>query len=362
MPRNLDTTLAATIQEGLVYPARLAQLTFRSQTVNVWSGPGPLTWSTGTIPGEVANWAGPYTSLATGSSSGLPTGNAPRTMCGWIQTTNTARQAYFGYGASGAGEAFVVELGITGAGVVYFVGYADDLAGTINIADGNWHHVAVVYDGTTAYLYVDGVLDTSSAMPLGTPSGSTFTIFQQVYEDGATYWPASGSVKDVRVYNAALTGAEILSIANGTAGTSTTFQGLGSLGTVGTVGTITEGVDISADGTTVTLSGIDPTILGECLTDVQPGAPAKIWFALVTPDCQLIGTPYLQFSGCIDVPTVTPGTDTVAITLSLESQMLDLGRPTVRRYTSADQRLTYPTDSAFDSVEPLNDTSLIWGS
>jgi hypothetical protein len=138
-----------------------------------------------------------------------------------------------------------------------------------------------------------------------------------------------------------------------------TFLGVGTLGSIGT---INEGVEVTADGTTVTLSGIDPVLLGECLTDIQPGATANIWFALVTPQCTVIGTPYLQFSGCVDVPTVTPGTDTISISLTLESRMLDLARPTCRRYTSADQRLYYPNDSAFGWVEQLNDQALIWGS
>jgi len=137
-----------------------------------------------------------------------------------------------------------------------------------------------------------------------------------------------------------------------------TYTGVGSLGSVGA---INEGIEINADGTSVTLSGIDPVLLAECLTDIQPGAPAMIWLGFVTPQCVLIGTPYLQFSGCVDVPVVTPGTDAISISLALESRMLDLGRASCRRYTSADQRLYYPTDTAFGWVEQLNDLALVWG-
>ena len=37
-----------------------------------------------------------------------------------------------------------------------------DLAGNRNVDDGQWHHVAGVYDGTNLFLYVDGVLDASA--------------------------------------------------------------------------------------------------------------------------------------------------------------------------------------------------------
>jgi hypothetical protein len=138
-----------------------------------------------------------------------------------------------------------------------------------------------------------------------------------------------------------------------------TFQGVGSLGTIGP---LTEGVEINAEGTSVTLSGIDPVLLAESLTDIQQGATANIWFGLVDASLNVIGTPYLQWSGAIDTPSVTPGVDTISITLNLESRLIDHARPNMRRYTSADQRLYFPTDSSMGWVEQLSDVSLRWGN
>jgi hypothetical protein len=137
------------------------------------------------------------------------------------------------------------------------------------------------------------------------------------------------------------------------------FVGVGSLGEIGAV---QEGVDVSADGTTVTLSGIDPVLLGECMTDVQTGAPAKLWFGVVDTNMALVGTPYLLFSGTVDVPTHTANGETISISLTLENGMTDLGRATSTRYTQADQRRLYPTDTAFNWVEQQNDLALVWGS
>ncbi|MGH9856208.1 MAG: putative collagen-binding domain-containing protein, partial [Acidobacteriota bacterium] len=44
----------------------------------------------------------------------------------------------------------------------FYSGDVHDLQGTQNIADNNWHHVAVVYDGSVKQIYVDGDLDTQS--------------------------------------------------------------------------------------------------------------------------------------------------------------------------------------------------------
>ena len=49
--RSLDTTLAAQLTANLIYPVQLVQLTFYSQTVYVWSGPGSLVWDGQTFTG-----------------------------------------------------------------------------------------------------------------------------------------------------------------------------------------------------------------------------------------------------------------------------------------------------------------------
>jgi hypothetical protein len=135
------------------------------------------------------------------------------------------------------------------------------------------------------------------------------------------------------------------------------FTGVGSLGKISD---ISEGTTVQADGVTLELSGIDPIYLGECLTDVQIGAPAIIWFGNMLNGV-LVGQPYQIFKGTVDRPVVNGSGQTVSITLELENRLSDLSRASNRRYTSADQRLYYPTDIAFGWVEQLNDLALNWG-
>jgi hypothetical protein len=138
-----------------------------------------------------------------------------------------------------------------------------------------------------------------------------------------------------------------------------TYLGVGSLGKVST---ITEGIEVRADGTSIELSGIDSTWLGETMTDVRLGAPATLYFGLLSLTTgQLLGNPYPIFRGSVDQPTISVSGQTFSIKLALENKLVDLQRPNMRRYTSADQRLAYPTDSAFGWVEQLSDQSLIWG-
>ena len=136
-----------------------------------------------------------------------------------------------------------------------------------------------------------------------------------------------------------------------------TYQGVGTLGSIGT---ITEGTSVQANGTTVTLSGIDPTLYGDCMEDIQLGASAKLRFALLSQST-IIGAPALIFSGLVDQPTVSEGSDTISITLNLETRMTNLQRPRMSRYSSADQRIKFPTDNSMQFVEQLNDVALRWG-
>jgi hypothetical protein len=71
---------------------------------------------------------------------------------------------------------------------------------------GTWNHVAVEWDGSKGYLYVNGVLkNTSVATNFVANADSAFTIGSR--SDSAFYW--GGSVGDVAFYNRVLTPQEI---------------------------------------------------------------------------------------------------------------------------------------------------------
>ena len=134
-----------------------------------------------------------------------------------------------------------------------------------------------------------------------------------------------------------------------------TYLGVGQLAGIGD---ITEGIRVQADGTTVSLSGIDPALYDAAMADIQLGAPATLWLALLSQG-QVVSV-YQHFQGLIDQPTVSPGPDTITISIALENKMTNLQRASARRYTSADQHIAYPDDIAFSWVECLNDIAIRW--
>jgi len=79
--------------------------------------------------------------------------------------------------------------------------------GAVNVNDGQWHHVAGVYDGSKVDLYVDSALDISVSA-----SGSINTNTAAVMVGQNAVWPGRwwlGLVDDVRIYDRALSEDEI---------------------------------------------------------------------------------------------------------------------------------------------------------
>ena len=73
------------------------------------------------------------------------------------------------------------------------------LVGTTNICDGQWHHAAFSWDGTTQYLYVDGVMEDSyGCTSMVTYLGTTTGIGAGDYSDSA-YNPYTGMIDEVRI-------------------------------------------------------------------------------------------------------------------------------------------------------------------
>ena len=137
---------------------------------------------------------------------------------------------------------------------------------------------------------------------------------------------------------------------------SNTYQGVGTLGKIGN---ITETTSTMATGTTVTLSGIDPTLYADCMTEIQTGQPANIWLAMLSGTTAIDTT--LLFSGLIDAPQISESADDVTITLALETKLSNLQRAGRKLWTPTEQRRVYPHDSGFDFVPILADEANVWG-
>lgn len=86
----------------------------------------------------------------------------------------------------------------------------DELRGSTNVADNQWHHIAVVYDGSEKILYVDGAVDARKPYtnPINTNDVNVRLGMNAEYPAGEY----SGLLDDVRIYKRALTAAEVAAL------------------------------------------------------------------------------------------------------------------------------------------------------
>jgi hypothetical protein len=145
---------------------------------------------------------------------GIGGGNS-RTCTAWIKTTTLSREIV-NWGKAVTGQKWIIRTSETGSlraevanGYIY---------GTTTVADGQWHHIAVVLqnDGTPdiadVVLYVDGVAESSvvySSRAIDTTdiqdvSLGVFTL------DGTRFF--QGLMDEVRIYSRALADSEILAL------------------------------------------------------------------------------------------------------------------------------------------------------
>lgn len=136
-----------------------------------------------------------------------------------------------------------------------------------------------------------------------------------------------------------------------------TWLGIGRVGSIDPVG---EGVTLEARGLSFSISGIDPAHVSLALNEQYQGRACSMWFAPLNEDYSVIADPVLIFSGRMDVMDIDMG-ENATITVSAESRLADWDRPRVRRYNSADQAITDPTDKFFEFVPQMVEKNIRWG-
>ncbi|MHC4699945.1 MAG: LamG domain-containing protein, partial [Planctomycetota bacterium] len=91
--------------------------------------------------------------------------------------------------------------------------WPNDVRGNVPVNAGKWHHVAAVSDGVRIHLYVDGKLDISQKA-FGTIVSNDHAVVVGDHWERANY-ELNGSIDDVRIYNYALSAADIETLYSG---------------------------------------------------------------------------------------------------------------------------------------------------
>ncbi len=84
-----------------------------------------------------------------------------------------------------------------------------DLNGDIYINDGKWHHIAGVFNGTTKFLYIDGVLDASIAVTGAINTSTHPVLIGENAQTESSNRHFNGTMDEVRIWNIARTEQQI---------------------------------------------------------------------------------------------------------------------------------------------------------
>lgn len=135
------------------------------------------------------------------------------------------------------------------------------------------------------------------------------------------------------------------------------FLGLGHLGNISSY---IESTNVQAEGMSLTMNGIPSEMISTVLSEEMQGRLTTISIALVS-NRQVVGVPYTEFIGRIDVPSIFYGAQNSSITVSLESHLIDFKRRRIRKNTDVDQRIDFPNDDGKIYVISLQKAAIPWG-
>lgn len=140
--------------------------------------------------------------------------NSAFTVSSWIKRENSAMNATI---LSKRDAAFTegYDLKINNSNLIEMAwnGGADKITSNTVVPDSEWHHIAVIFNGGTAKLYIDGVLDKTTT-GLSNPSNTNQSfIIAAAGKTGTTDF-FEGNIDEVRIWNVALTPDQLHYIMN----------------------------------------------------------------------------------------------------------------------------------------------------
>jgi hypothetical protein len=180
------------------------------------------TWITGKVGSYALNFVSASNQYLThtGSNPALNSlfSSQSLSMTAWFRTSTIPTQSMTGICISNGGQLqgqYDKGLGIQSNGKVgfyYFSGGAHICSGTSTVTDGNWHHLCATFNGQEFKVYVDGKLEGTRFEPSTFQFTNGFLVASFHFGTGGSLgtWDAyNGDMDDIRVYNRALSSADI---------------------------------------------------------------------------------------------------------------------------------------------------------
>lgn len=139
----------------------------------------------------------------------IPVGNSVRSFSIWIKPTNISSDNHvFGYGTSSGEYAYGISFN---ASTVYNFAWNTNVSASYSSLLNQWHHIVTTYDASQyAKMYIDGTLVSNAYRPnWNTASNSYFYLGDMFGSNNGNF---VGYLDDLKIYNYALSQADITSL------------------------------------------------------------------------------------------------------------------------------------------------------
>jgi hypothetical protein len=150
-----------------------------------------------------------------GSDSSIDIDGKSFSVSAWVKKTKSAINEYFLSKGDEAGVRAALHIGFKNTDDIRFGFYGDDLDSNSTITDTHWHNLVFTYNvsDNSRKIYIDGKLDNSGTAG-GSLSGTdddNWGIGRREFTDSLGF---SGRIDDVRIYNYALSPAQVQKVMN----------------------------------------------------------------------------------------------------------------------------------------------------
>jgi hypothetical protein len=172
---------------------------------------GPVWSSAGRVGGALSfDGVNDYVSL--GNPASLIPGNAI-TLAGWMKMSDLSKNRFLVSKYEGPTPTFIRYE--AGQGIKCVVGGTGVVA-SASIVTGQWYHAACTYDGATIRVYINGVQVATAAKTgaIADAVGIDWAIGGGMAANGTPLGFMNGLLDEVRLYNRALTAADIGQLSN----------------------------------------------------------------------------------------------------------------------------------------------------
>ena len=136
-------------------------------------------------------------------------------------------------------------------------------------------------------------------------------------------------------------------------GTDQVFTGSGNLLSIDG---LDEVKDLSAKSVTLGISGISSEVIELALTNSYQRRPCRIYLGEMTENAVVE-----IFTGKMDTMKLEDTGETSNISLTVESNLVELERASNWRYTNENHQSRYDGDTFFSYVQSIQDQSVAWG-